>query len=128
VTSPAEMTFRRLAIGDPKLIGAIGDLDHRDPGLHRLDDRTESLLRIGALVALDAPQSSYQAEVGAAQRAGADLEDVLAVLVAIAGAVGSVRVIAAAPRIALAAGYDIETALEQNDPSDHEVAGSPTRE
>ncbi len=124
MTSPAEMTFRRLAIGDPKLIGAIGDPGHRDPGLHRLDDRTESLLRIGALVALDAPQSSYQAEVGAAQRAGADLEDVLAVLVAIAGAVGSVRVIAAAPRIALAAGYDIETALELNDPYDHEVAGS----
>jgi alkylhydroperoxidase/carboxymuconolactone decarboxylase family protein YurZ len=126
MATPAEVTFRRLAIGDPRLIGAIGDQEHRDSSLHRLDDRTESLLRIGALVALDAPQSSYDAEVGAAQRAGADLEDVLAVLAAIAGAVGSVRVIAAAPRIALAAGYDIETALELNDPSDHEQAGSLT--
>jgi hypothetical protein len=31
---------------------------------------------------------------------------------AVAGTVGSARVIAAAPRIALAAGYDVEAALE----------------
>jgi 4-carboxymuconolactone decarboxylase len=113
-----EETYRRLTIGDPELIAAIGDLDRRDPGFHRLDERTETLLRIGALVALDAPQSSYKTAVDAAQRAGADLEDVLGILVAIAGAVGSVRVIAAAPRIALAAGYDVEAAFEQRYPPD----------
>ena len=35
-----------------------------------------------------------------------------AVLKAVAGEVGSARVVAAAPRIALAAGYDVEAALE----------------
>jgi hypothetical protein len=114
-----EETFRRLSIGDLELIGALGDLDRRDPGLQRLDERVETLLRISALVALDAPQSSYQGAIGAAQRAGADLEDALAVLVAVAATVGSARVIAAAPRIALAAGYDIDAALESNDPTDH---------
>jgi hypothetical protein len=39
------------------------------------------------------------------------------VLVSVAGPVGSVRVVAAAPRIALAAGYDIEAALELPDPA-----------
>jgi hypothetical protein len=39
---------------------------------------------------------------------------------AVADAVGSARVVAAAPKIALASGYDIDAALERNDPSDHE--------
>jgi hypothetical protein len=120
-------TLRRLAIGDPRLIAAIGNPDSRASDVHRLDERTEALLRIGALVALDAPQSSYLVAVGEAQRAGAVLEDVLAVVVAVAGAVGSARVISAAPRIALAAGYDVEAALEENNPSDHEVVGVPAQ-
>ena len=40
------------------------------------------------------------------------LDDLLAVLLAVAGEVGSARVVSAAPRIALAAGYDVEAALE----------------
>jgi 4-carboxymuconolactone decarboxylase len=119
-----EETLRRLTIGDPRLIAAIGDPGNRVPDLHRLDERTEALLRIGALVALDAPQSSYLVAVGEAQLAGAVMEDVLAVVVAVAGEVGSARVISAAPRIALAAGYDVEAALERIDYSDHELASS----
>ena len=121
-----EESFRRLTIGDPSLIGAIVNLDGRDPGFRQLDARTESLLRIAVLVALDAPQSSYGTAIDAAIRAGVELEDVVAVLVAIAGPVGSVRIISAAPRIALAAGYDVDAALEQNDPSDHAVRRSKT--
>lgn len=120
-----EEAFRRLTIGDPGLIGAIADPCRHTAGLHRLDERTEALLRIGALVALDAPQSSYLVAIGAAQRAGLVLEDVLAVVVAVAGEVGSARVISAAPRIALAAGYDVEAALEENDPSGQGSTESP---
>jgi hypothetical protein len=47
-----------------------------------------------------------------AQRLGARQEDLLATLLAVAGIVGSARVVSAAPRIALAAGYDVEAALE----------------
>lgn len=122
MTHPEE-TLRRLTIGDPVLMTALADLATAPADPRRLDDRTEALLQIGALVALDAPQSSYHVAVGAAQRAGADLGDVLAALIAVAGAVGSARVVAAAPKIALAAGYDIEAALERNDPSDHEPSG-----
>jgi 4-carboxymuconolactone decarboxylase len=115
----AEEAFRRLAIGDQKLIAAIGDVHQPHTQLHRLGDRTAHLLRIAALVALDAPQSSYDEAVGGAQRGGADLDELLGVLEAIAGLVGSARVIAAAPRVALAAGYDIEAALERNTAPDH---------
>jgi len=117
----AEETFRRLTIGDPGLLAAIADPGETRVDLHRLDERTESFLRIGALVALDAPPSSYRTALDATQQAGAGLDDLLAVLLAVAGPVGSARVISAAPRIALAAGYDVEAALERNEPPDRAV-------
>ena len=43
------------------------------------------------------------------------LDELLATLLATTEAVGMPRVAAAAPRIALAAGYDVETALERED-------------
>ena len=67
---------------------------------------------MGALVAIDAPATAYRSAVESAQLAGARLEDLFAVLGAVAASVGSARVIAAAPKIALAAGYDVEAALE----------------
>jgi hypothetical protein len=109
----AEDGFRRLAIGDQHLLASACGLDGTRPDLPRLDARTEALLRIAALVAFDAPLSSFRIEVDDALRAGARLSDLLALLVGVAGIVGSARVVSAAPRIALAAGYDVEAALEQ---------------
>jgi 4-carboxymuconolactone decarboxylase len=107
----AEEAFRRLAIGDPVLLA--GMTEHGgDLGRFRLDELIEALVRVASLVPIEAPQSSYQAAVGAAMRTGATLEDLLAVLVAVAGSVGSPRIAAAAPRIALAAGYDVEADIE----------------
>jgi 4-carboxymuconolactone decarboxylase len=117
MTAPsAEETFRRLAIGDPRLLARVSEIVYGDADEHRLDGRTEALLRIGALVALDAPESSYRTAVDDARRAGAGLDDLLAVLLAVAGPVGSARVLSAAPRLALAAGYDVEADLERNEP------------
>lgn len=110
--SSAEDGFRRLTIGDQALIASLCSLEQPARDIKHLDARIEALLRIGALIALDAPPSSYRAEVEAAQRAGARMDDLLAVLVAVASTVGSPRVVSAAPRIALAAGYDVEADLE----------------
>lgn len=107
----AEEAFRRLAIGDGALLAELAG-PGGGGGLFRLDERTESLIRVAALVPIDAPQSSYQLAVEAAMRTGATLDDLLAVLLAVAGSVGSPRVVSAAPRIALAAGYDVDAALE----------------
>ena len=108
----AEDGFRRLTIGDPGLVASVAGPESRLADARVLDARTEALLQIGALIALDAPPSSYRPVVEAAQRAGARLEEFLAVLIAVAEAVGSARVISAAPKLALAAGYDVEAALE----------------
>lgn len=115
----AEETFRRLAIGDPGLFAGLAELDVRDPAAFRLDERTEALIRVAVLVTLDAPQSSYRGTVEAAVRAGASLDDLVATLLAIRDFVGSPRVVSAAPRIALAAGYDIDAALEATDRGVH---------
>ena len=110
-TPSVEEAFRRLTIGDLDFAAAIADRSHDIP-VKRLDARTEALLRLAALVAIDAPPSSYRAVVAAAIRAGARMDDLFAVLTAVAGEVGSVRIVAAAPCIALAAGYDVEADLE----------------
>ena len=108
----AEETFRRLTIGDRALLATFGDEDAtRRLGL-ALDARVESLIRLAALIALDAPYASFRCAVEAAQRAGAREEDLLATLVLLGDIVGTPKVISAAPRIALAAGYDVEAALE----------------
>jgi hypothetical protein len=111
----AEDGFRRLSLGDPGFIAMITRAEGPDPTVVHLDARTDALVKIAALVALDAPPSSYRAPVEAADRAGAELDDLLAVLVAVGGAVGSARLISGAPRIALAAGYDVEVDLEHLD-------------
>ena len=102
----------RRSAADPR---ACEDLETGSHDLHRLDDRTESLLRVGALVALDAPQSSYQTAVGAAQRAGADLGELLGVLVASPTPWGPCASSRPPRRIALAADYDVDAALERFD-------------
>ena len=120
-----EEAFRRLTLGDEALIGSLSGPDGRRSGAPRLDELSESLLRIGALIALDAPPSSYRREVDAAMASGAGLEELLGVLLAVAGPVGSAKVFSAAPRIALAAGDDVDEALEVMDPDG--VGGSPDR-
>ena len=67
-----------------------------------LDPRSFSLVKIAALVAIDAPPASYLWQVGAALDAGADPRDILGVLTAIAPQVGLPRVVGAAPEIMLA--------------------------
>jgi 4-carboxymuconolactone decarboxylase len=109
----SEEILRRLAIGDRSLIAALAGSRDADPVASRLDELTESLVHVAVLVPLDAPQSSYQEAVEAAMRAGATLEDLLATLLATVEAVGVPRAVAAAPRIALAAGYDVDAALEE---------------
>ena len=73
-----------------------------------LDERTLMLVRIGALVAVDAPPASYLLNLGAAGQAGVDDEQVRGVLAAVAPIVGTARVAAAAGSIAQALGIALE--------------------
>jgi alkylhydroperoxidase/carboxymuconolactone decarboxylase family protein YurZ len=110
-----EETFRLLTLGDDRLIASLSARPPDQQISSGIDPRTATLLRIAALVALDAPGSSYLREASAAMAAGATREDVLGVLIEVAPVTGSARVVSAAPKLALAVGYDVEAALEAYD-------------
>ncbi|MFL6111608.1 MAG: carboxymuconolactone decarboxylase family protein [Catenulispora sp.] len=68
-----------------------------------LDPKTYFLVRLGALVAMDAGPVSYAMTLAAATDAGLGLEDMQGVLIAVAPVVGTARVTAAAGNILRAA-------------------------
>ena len=79
----------------------------------RLHPKTLALVRVGVLVAVGGVVPSYGAEVDAAFSAGATADEIVEVLVSVVPVVGLPSVVAAAPRLAMALGYDIDDALER---------------
>jgi len=75
-----------------------------------LDEKTLMLVRIAALVAVDAPPISYVFNLGAADEAGVDAEEVRGVLAAVAPIVGTARVASATSKIVRALALEIEAA------------------
>jgi 4-carboxymuconolactone decarboxylase len=97
-------TLRGLSAGDPSVVGGLFvplSENLEDSGL---DARSHGLVRIAALIAIDAPAASFADQVKAALAAGATPEDILGVLVAVGPEVGIPKVIAAAPALMLALG------------------------
>jgi alkylhydroperoxidase/carboxymuconolactone decarboxylase family protein YurZ len=79
-----------------------------------LDPETLMLVRIGALVAVDAPPASYLMNLGAASESGADVEQIQGVLAAVAPIVGTARVVSAAGKMVEALGVALD--LDQPGP------------
>lgn len=75
-----------------------------------LDAEQAMLVRIAALVAVDAPPASYLMNLGAASELGIDAEQVRGVLAAIAPIVGTARVASATGKIVRALALGIEIA------------------
>jgi 4-carboxymuconolactone decarboxylase len=110
LTESQASLFRKLAIGDDALMTSLFSGADHAPG--PLDGRTSSLLRLAALVVADAGAPAYQREVRDAMAAGASPDEAIAVLVAIARVAGSALVMSAAPKLAIALGYDVDAGLE----------------
>jgi 4-carboxymuconolactone decarboxylase len=77
-----------------------------------LDPQALMLVRLAALVAVDAPPSSYLLNLEAAGEVGLDAESVRGVLAAVAPIVGTARVASATGRIVKALSVAIEIAEE----------------
>ncbi len=84
------------------LLGGSGSTSEPPPA------KVDLLVQLGALLALGASTTSLRATVDNAIVAGATEEEIVGVLIAIAPAVGLARVVAAAPKLALAIGYDLD--------------------
>jgi 4-carboxymuconolactone decarboxylase len=102
--------LRRLSLHDQRAVthvlgGASTESLERE---QTLDPRTLALARIAALVAVDGAVPSYGALADDAVDAGATAGEIVDVLLGVIPIVGLPRVVAAAPRLALALGHDID--------------------
>jgi alkylhydroperoxidase/carboxymuconolactone decarboxylase family protein YurZ len=81
-----------------------------------LDGRTDALVRLAALVAMEGPEPAYRSTIEAALEGGATQEEVIGTMIAVAPTVGLSRLVAATEGMATALGYDLDAALECVDP------------
>jgi 4-carboxymuconolactone decarboxylase len=79
-----------------------------------LDDKTDALVRLAALVALGAAPATYLCTVQLALDAGATVDEVIDTLLALSTTVGLARVVAATPQLASALGFDLDGPLEES--------------
>ena len=80
-----------------------------------LDPKTLMLVRLAALIAVDAPPVSYLVNLGVGGQVGVEAEDVQQVMIGIAPVVGGPRIASAAGNIVRATGLAIAVA-------DHDVS------
>jgi alkylhydroperoxidase/carboxymuconolactone decarboxylase family protein YurZ len=106
--------LRRLALHDDALLD-ITTADGSAFAKSVVDERTETLVRVAATIAVDAAPSSFQHAVTHALAAGATSEQIVATLEAVAPVTGAARVVQCVPKVALALGYDVEAVLERRD-------------
>jgi 4-carboxymuconolactone decarboxylase len=108
-------TLRRLAMIDEDFVEDKAGLVLGLSGISALDPKTASLLQVGVSVALGAPSVSLEWSAARALAAGASEDEIADVLLAIAPVTGLGRVVAAAPDLGTALGYDVAAALEEPD-------------
>jgi alkylhydroperoxidase/carboxymuconolactone decarboxylase family protein YurZ len=107
-----ETTLTRLAIADEAYYQALLSGETTSLAESHLEDKTHALVRLGALVAIDATAPAYMWAVEAARRRGASDDEIVGCVIAALQAVGVANAVAAAPKLALALGYDVTAALE----------------
>jgi 4-carboxymuconolactone decarboxylase len=96
-----------LAMGESGVLGEAIEMREQLRADSSLDAKTFALVKIAALVALDAPPASYLFQVQGAIDAGASPREILGVLTAVAPQTGMTRVVSAAPEIMIALGLEL---------------------
>jgi len=109
-----EWTLTKLALNDDALIADLTDSEEANLEASGLDPRAHALVRLGALLALDASPAAYASVVRLAIRAGASIPEIVGVLVAVVPSIGIARAVSAAPDLALAVGFDVDDVIERD--------------
>jgi alkylhydroperoxidase/carboxymuconolactone decarboxylase family protein YurZ len=104
-----------MATGNAPVMEALVEINAVSLARTELDARSLLLVRLAALVAVDAPISSYLLHIGPSVEAGLTLEDAEDVLVAAAPIVGAPRAASAAAKISEALDLAIEIALDDSE-------------
>ena len=100
--------LRRLAVNDSRFAETLTDQAGTE---HDLDPKTLALVRIAGLVATHGPVPSFGEQADAAWAAGATGNEIVDVLLGLVPVLGLPGVVAAAPKLALALGFDVEEPL-----------------
>src|SRR4051794_2386626 len=114
--------LRRMALSDDRFVASVLGMGRDTIQASGLDPKTHAMVRLAALLAVDAAQSSYNASAEVALASGATMDEIVGILVAVAPSIGLGRVVSVAPELGLALGYDVETALEALPETDGNVA------
>ena len=112
VASETQDALSGISGGDLQMLEQAMGLREAELESAGLDARTFALVKIAALIAVDAPPASYAWQVANALDDGASPEDILGVLRAVAPQVGGPRVVAAAPEIMVALGLALPEGAE----------------
>ena len=107
VDDTTQDALNRLAVGEMDLLAEGLELRLQWQERSGLDARSFALVKLAALIALDAPPASYVWQVANALDAGATPADLVGVLIAIAPQVGGPRIVAAAPELMVALGLSL---------------------
>jgi alkylhydroperoxidase/carboxymuconolactone decarboxylase family protein YurZ len=108
VGAETHQTLSGISSGSTDVLeGALG-LREADLKFSGLDPRTFALVKIAALIALDAPPASYAWQIANAIEEGVTPEDIVGVLRAVAPQVGGPRTVAAAAEIMVSLGLPFE--------------------
>ena len=107
IAADTHKTLSGIAVGDADILETAVGLREFGREATGLEGRAYSLVKIAALIALDAPPASYAWQIANALEEGATPEDILGVLRAVAPQVGGPRVMAAAPEIMLGLGLSL---------------------
>lgn len=114
VMADFQVALLKLSVRDQVFVEQVG-VDRPHSVVGKPDRRTRALIRLAALIASGGEQPSYQDAVERAILDGASPDDVVGTLIAVAPITGIDRLVAAAPKIGLALGYDIDEALAMRD-------------
>lgn len=113
---PYERTLAKLAIADDAFYETLLAREGSGASESHLDEKTHALVRLAAVVAVDSSAPGYMWTVENARRHGASGEEIVGCLIAALPAVGVARIVEAAPKLSLALGYDVTSALEDSLP------------
>ena len=107
-----EITLCKIAIADDRYVEEVLSNDRANLTASTLDAKAHALVRLGALIAIDAETPAYMWTLEAARRAGASDDELVGCLLAAMPTLGVARIVSAAPKLGLAMGFDVASALE----------------
>jgi alkylhydroperoxidase/carboxymuconolactone decarboxylase family protein YurZ len=107
-----EITLCKIAIADDRYVEEVLSNDRANLTASTLEAKAHALVRLGALIAIDAEAPAYMWTLEAARRAGASDDELVGCLLAALPTLGVARIVSAAPKLGLAMGFDVASALE----------------